>query len=53
MLMPLDCHLFSCGVEINAAKVLFNTIKTNTLFAIFGLVAFIEQKENDNNIIAR
>ena len=22
--MPLDCHFFSCGGEINAAKLLFN-----------------------------
>ena len=26
-----------------------NAIKTNTILQIFGLVAFIKQKENDNN----
>ena len=27
--MPLDCHLFRCGGEINAAKLLFNMFYYN------------------------
>ena len=30
-------------------SLLLNSIKTNTLFENYLLVAFIEQKENDNN----
>ena len=27
--MPLDCHVFSCSGEINAAKLLFNMFYHN------------------------
>ena len=36
-------------VCIHYSNIFTFTIKTNTLSQMFGLVAFIEQKENDNN----
>ena len=45
--MKPPCQLVHHFVPIG--KVLSNAIKSNTLLQIFGLVAFIEQKENDNN----
>ena len=37
MLMPLDCHFFSCGGEINAAKLLFNMFYYNLQTIIVSL----------------
>ena len=34
MLMPLDCHLFSCGGEINQIKLLFNVLLQLTNYKI-------------------
>ena len=41
------CRVFSIVVMYYLHNVKYN--KTNTLLQIFGFVAFIEQKENDNN----